>query len=156
MARDPKQVLKNARRVSKHGTSDDPRGEDAVDAYIPYETSSHPQERMHIIRQNDTMHYPSYRYLMDIIHTEKGDGIVLVYSFLMVKVTGENLDELIEHIAQGDVTFIQKFDARKWRRPEEGKPIIEGLEVVVRNDSDGLALDKDRKSKPTPDRNEYH
>lgn len=145
MARDPKQVLKDARRVSKHGTSDDPRGEDAIDAYIPYETSAHTQERMHIIRHDDTMHYPSYRYLMDIIHTEDCDGIVLVYSFLMVKVTGQNLDELIEHIAQGDITFIQKFNPKRWARPEKGQPIIERVEIVTRSDSDGLTLDKDKK-----------
>lgn len=48
---------------------------------------------------------------MDIIHTENGDGVVLVYSFMLVKITGKNLDELIDHIAQGDVLFIQKFDA---------------------------------------------
>lgn len=155
MARDPKQVLKNARRVSKHGTSDDPRGEDAIDVYIPYETSSHPQERMHIIRHDDTMHYPSYRYLMDIIHTKDGNGIVLVYSFLMVKVTGQHLDELIDHIAQGDVTFIQKFNPRRWERPEENQPMIESIDIVARSDSEGLTLDKDKKSRPTSDRNEY-
>lgn len=50
MDRDPKQVIQNAKRVSNHGTSDDPRGEDAVDSYIAFETASHTLERMHIIR----------------------------------------------------------------------------------------------------------
>ena len=156
MARDPKQVLKNARRVSKHGTSDDPRGEDAVDKYIPYETSSHPPARVHIIRYDNTCHYPDYRYLLDIVHLEEEDGFILAFSFLMVKVTGSNLYELIEHIAQGDVTFIQKFNPRKWKRPEEGEPIIEGIEVVARNDNDEMTLDKSKKSRQTTDRNEYH
>lgn len=154
MNRNPKQVINDAKRVSNHATSDDPRAEDARDIYVPYETSSHPQERMRIIRQNDTMHYPSYRYLMDIIHTESYDGIVLVYSFLMVKVTGRNLEDLIDHIAQGGVLFIQKFDARKWRWPEEGQPIIEAIEIVTRSDSEVFKPDK--KPRPVPGGNEYH
>lgn len=72
----------------------------------------------------------------------------------MVKVMGENLGKIIDHITQGDVTSIQKFDMRRWSRPEKGQPVIEGIEVIVRNDSD-LTLDKDKKSRSTPDRNEY-
>lgn len=149
-------ALDKYKRVSTHGTPNDPRGEDAAEKYIPYETSGHPQERMHIIRHDDTMHYPSYRYLMDIIHNKDGDGVVLVYSFLMVKITGQNLDKLIDDIAHGNITFIRKFNPRKWARPGDGMPIIESIDVVARSDSEGLSLDKDKKSRPTPERNEYH
>lgn len=155
MNRDPKAIIKSARRVSMHGTSDDPRGEEAKDTYIPYETSTHPQERMQIIRYGDTMHYPSYRYLMDIIHTESYDGIVLVYSFMIIKIRGENLQDLIEHIAFSEVTYIQKFDSRKWPRPPKGQTIIEDMDVVVRNDNDELTLPKNNKSSPTSGRNDY-
>lgn len=156
MARDPKQVIKNAQRVSKHATSDDPKGQDGIFTYTPYDTSGQSQERLHIRRSDDTMHYPSYRYLMDIIHTISGNGIVLVYSFMMVKITGQNLDELIDHIAQGNATFIEEFDVRKWPRPQKGAAIIEKIEVVARSDSDTLNLDKEKKVSPSLNESEDH
>lgn len=137
MAKDPKAILARAKRVSDHGTSDDPKGMDGSEIYRPYEIAARSHERLHIIRLDDTMHYPSYRYLMDIVHTGRNNGIMLIYSFMLVKITGENLEELLEHLSQGDCVFIQQYDAREWpQKPEKGKPVITGIEVVVRQGGD--------------------
>jgi len=137
MAKDPKSVLARHKRVSDHGTNDDPKGIDGSEIYRPYEIGSRSPERLHIIRLDDTMHYPSYRYLMDIVHTGSNNGIVLVYSFMLVKIVGENLGELLEHLSHGDCAFIQQYDAREWpQRPEKGKPIITKIDVVVREGGD--------------------
>lgn len=156
MSRDPKQIIQNAKRVSNHATSDDMRGENGESVYIPYETSGNRQGRLHIMRYDAPMHYPDYRYLMNITHTGEGNQFVLLYSFLMVKVTGEHLGELIEHIAQGTAVFLQQFDAQQWEQPKEGTPIIKSIEVVGRNDSNELALDEKKRPKPTLVHNELH
>lgn len=137
MSKDPKAILAKAKRISDHATSDDPKGVDGEYIYVPYEVASRSQERLHIIRLDDTMHFPSYRYLMDMVHTGRNNGIMLIYSFMLVKITGENLEDLLDHLSQSDCAFIQQYDAREWpQKPEKGKPIITGIEVVVRQGGD--------------------
>lgn len=148
MGRDPKQILKDAKRVRDHATSNDMRGAAGADAYIPYETSSQAVERLRILRHDDTCHAPSYRYLLDVVHLYDGDGVILVYSFIMVKVKGKNLEGLIEHLIDGDVTLIQKFDADFWVRPPVDQPIIDSIDVVVRTDGDEPLLEKSGKRQP--------
>lgn len=84
-------------------------------------------------------HAPSYRYLMDIaFNGQYGTEIVLVYSFLMVKIRGRNLQPVIYAILESRCDFIQDFDAREFVKPTDPKqPVIENIEITTgREDKD--------------------
>jgi len=57
---------------------------------------------------------------------------VLVYTVLMVRVEGKNLQKLVFAIENGMADFIQEFDAERWAKPADAKaPLIESIEVKV-------------------------
>ena len=77
-------------------------------------------------------HAPSYRYLMDVaFNGQYGTELVLVYSFLMVKIKGRNLQPVVAAILENRCDFIQDFDAREFLPPDGAAPVIESIEIVT-------------------------
>ncbi len=98
-------------------------------------------ERLKIRRASAPTRAPGYAYLLDLAYDgEFGTNFVLVYTFMMVMVRGRNLHPLIMALETGTADFIQEFDADKWERPADPKmPIIENIEVVVKENGEGVA-----------------
>ena len=76
-------------------------------------------------------HAPSYRYLMDVsFNGQYGTELVLVYSFLMVKIKGRNLQPVVAAILENSCHFIQDYHPNEFLPPPPNAPFIETIEFV--------------------------
>ncbi len=74
-------------------------------------------------------HAPSYRYLMDVaFNGESGTEIVLLYSFLTVKITGRSLQPVVAAILENSCIFIQDFHPNEFLQAPQDAPFIEAIE----------------------------
>ncbi len=90
-------------------------------------------KRLQIRQTNGTYHAPAYSYLLDVISDgNKGEEIILVYSFMLVKIKGKHLQTLLIAIEKSECAFIQNYDESVFNPPEENQPIIEFIEVITR------------------------
>jgi hypothetical protein len=69
-----------------------------------------------------------------------GTNVVLIYTFLMVSVSGRNLPNVILALESGTAEFIQEFDPDKWSKPADASaPFIQSIEVVAKNRDEAIA-----------------
>jgi hypothetical protein len=92
-------------------------------------------------RANATTRSPGYAYLLDVVYDGGyGTNFVLVYTFLMVMVRGQNLQSVIMALEMGTAEFIQEFDPDRWQMPNDEKaPFIASIEVVVQESGPSIA-----------------
>lgn len=89
-------------------------------------------ERLRIRRAgNVPTRSPAYHLLLDVIYDGGfGTNFALLYNFLMVNVTGRNLQPVVLAIETGTADFIQEFDPAKWDKPTDpSAPFIEAMEI---------------------------
>ena len=130
-------------RFRKVGT--EPAGAEEYEAFYPVDGAMY----LKIRRRGAPTQRPYYQGLVDVIDDEPfGTNAVLVYSFgMVVMLTGRNLCELVEAIARHQVEWIQQYDADRWGMPQDkAKPVIETIEIIVKEPVDGLA-DGERKGR---------
>jgi len=101
--------------------------------YLAYGTKDK-VHRLRIRNASSLTHSPGYNLLVDVVYDgDYGTNVVLVYTVLMVRVEGKNLQKLVFAIENGMADFIQEFDAHRWAKPADAKaPFIESIEVKVR------------------------
>jgi len=101
--------------------------------YEAYRVKERGAERLEIRRVLGASHAPGYRYLMDVsFNGDFGTELVLIYSFLMVKIKGKQMQPLIHAILEGTCAFIQDFHSNEFSPPQPGAAIIESIEIVGR------------------------
>lgn len=97
--------------------------------YKAFEIRERAAERLEIRRVLGETHAPSYRYLMDVsFNGQYGTELLLVYSFLLVKIKGKNLQPVIHAILEGRCAFIQDFHSNEFAPPQENEPVIASIE----------------------------
>jgi hypothetical protein len=86
------------------------------------------------IRQTDVVvDAPAYHLLENVRHNPACTQIMLLYhGFMVVKVHGKNLGEVVRALKNETCEFIQDFDPRLFTQPEPSEPIIEKIEVMDR------------------------
>ena len=100
-------------------------------AYAAHEVREHPQ-RLHICCATQPSHYPAYSSLLDIIHDHDFDkAFTLVYSFMLVEVTGNNLGAIVHAISYGNCERINEYHAKFYDRPAANVPIIESVTITA-------------------------
>ena len=102
--------------------------------YEAYKAQDRKPERLEIRRVLGESHAPSYRYLMDVAFNGSfGTEIVLIYSFMVVKIKGKNLQPVIYALLESRCDFIQDYDAREFAPPLDQKqpPVIEEIEIIT-------------------------
>jgi hypothetical protein len=100
-------------------------------AYVAFETREHAQ-RLHIRCAAQPSRYPAYSCLLDIIYDHDfGKTFTLVYSFMMVEVTGHHLGAIVQAIAEGNCERIREFHHKLYDAPEPGAPVIETVAITV-------------------------
>jgi hypothetical protein len=101
--------------------------------YEAYKAQDRKPERLEIRRVLGEGHAPSYRYLMDIAFNGSfGTEIVLIYSFMVVKIRGKNLQPVIYALLESRCDFIQDYhpdEFMPWR--DMDAPLIETIEIVT-------------------------
>lgn len=90
-------------------------------------------QRLQIRRAKSATHAPAYSYLLDVCYDGfHGTGLILIYSFMQVKIKGKNLQALITAIEKHDCAYIQDFDAHIFSPPRPNEAVIEVIEVVTK------------------------
>lgn len=89
--------------------------------------------RVRILRRADQSRSPRYDMLMDICYDDYwGTDCVLIWDFMIVRVVGSNLQEMVKALQLGQAAFIQEFDAQRWDKPGDPKAaIIDSIEVIL-------------------------
>jgi len=100
-------------------------------AYVAHEVREHPQ-RLHICCATQPSHYPAYSSLLNIIHDHDFDkAFTLVYSFMLVEVTGTHLGAVVHAISYGNCERINEYHAKHYDRPAPNEPVIEGIRITA-------------------------
>lgn len=100
-------------------------------AYVAHEVRDHPQ-RLHVCCATQPSHYPAYSSLLDIIHDHNFDkAFTLVYSFMMVEVTGNHLGAVVHALSYGNCERINEYHAKLYDRPAANDPIIESVTITA-------------------------
>lgn len=103
--------------------------------------------------EDDPTRSPGYHYLLDVVYSGPNvTHLVLLYTFLIVKVRGTNLLPIVMALELGTADYIQEFDAERWAKPKDSKaPLIESIEVVVKeNGPEVEETENNIKAKPGP------
>ena len=100
-------------------------------AYLAFETSDR-AERMNIMRAAAPSRFPSYSYLLDISFDHHlQSAFTLIYTFMIVEVTGRNLEPVVHAIGMGKCERIREYHAKLHDRPAEGEPLIEKISITA-------------------------
>ncbi|POZ49654.1 hypothetical protein [Methylovulum psychrotolerans] len=85
-----------------------------------------------IRRTNGTHHAPANTYLLDVVSDGgKNQEIAIIYSFMVVKITGRNLQHLQLAIEKRECDFIQNYDAEVFATPESDEAVIDSIEIIT-------------------------
>ncbi|WP_263377236.1 hypothetical protein [Granulicella aggregans] len=88
--------------------------------------------RLHIQSASLPSRFPAYTYLLDIIYDHDEDSIfTLVYSFMVVEVTGRNLWPIVHAIDYGRCKHIREFHKDLYDPPAKDAPIVESIKVTA-------------------------
>ena len=89
--------------------------------------------RLRIRPANGSTRSPGYHYLLDVAYDgDHGTNVVLSYTFLMVLITGHNLQSVVFALETSTADFIQEFDPVRWAKPtDKTAPFIEKIEVMA-------------------------
>ena len=75
-------------------------------------------------------HAPTYAYLLNIVFDhEYFTGFMLFFSFMVVKVRGKNLKDVINAIKMRKCEYIQDFHPGEYQPPKPGEPLIDSSPV---------------------------
>jgi len=89
-------------------------------------------DRLHIHRATQPSRYPGYHYLLDIVFDHDfGSMFTLIYSFMVVEVTGKNLEPVVHAISYGNCARIHEFHRNHYDSPPQGDPLIEKIVIVA-------------------------
>jgi hypothetical protein len=110
------------------------KNSDVKEGYMAF-TAKDKVDRLRIRRANGPTRSPGYNYLLDVVYDgDYGTNFVLVYTFIMVLVKGENLRNVVFALEGGTADFIQEFDSERWKKPaDKTAPFIESIEVIVQD-----------------------
>ena len=100
-------------------------------AYVAFETSDR-AERLHIVRAAGPSRFPSYSYLLDISFDHHlQSAFTLIYTFMIVEVTGRNLETVVHAIGLGKCNCFREYHPKLYDRPAEGEPFIEKITITA-------------------------
>src|SRR5277367_2776602 len=87
--------------------------------------------RLHIQCATGPSRFPAYSYLLDIIYDHDYESIfTLVYSFMVVEVTGQNLWPVVHAINFGRCERIREFHKKLYDPPAKKEdPLIESIKI---------------------------
>ena len=102
------------------------------DEYAAFGTRDKVQ-RLRICGAAALVHSPGYNVLLDVVSDGRnGTYFILVYTALLVRIKGANLQKMIFAIENAHADFIQEFDPERWKKPTDATaPFIESIEIKV-------------------------
>lgn len=99
--------------------------------YKPFEVRDHPAD-LHIRCATLPSHFPAYSSLLNIIFDHNFDrAFTLVYTFMLVEVTGNHLGAVVHAISYRNCERITEFHRKLHDPPEADSPVIEGIKITA-------------------------
>jgi hypothetical protein len=99
--------------------------------YVAFEIREH-AERLHIRRSAQPSRFPSYNYLLDISYDHfQHSAFTLIYTFMIVEVTGWNLESVVHAISFGNCERLTEYNSKLYDAPAQGEPLIEKINIVT-------------------------
>ena len=100
-------------------------------AYVAFEIREG-AERLHIMRGAGPSRFPNYSYLLDISFDHHlQSAFTLIYTFMIVEVTGSNLEPVVHAISSGDCERIREYHPKLHDRPGQDEPVIEKIQITA-------------------------
>lgn len=91
--------------------------------------------RLQIRLASGATHSPAYSYLLDVCYDGlHGTELVLIYSFMQVKIKGKNLQSLITAIEKNDCAYLQDYNPNFFNPPKPNEAVIESIEVKMKEE----------------------
>jgi hypothetical protein len=99
--------------------------------YVPFYLRDR-ADRLQIVPVSEPSRFPVYSSLLDIVFDhDHQSAFTLVYSFMLVKVTGSNLGPIVHALNFGRCAAIHQFHAPRFSGPpDQDKPLIESITTV--------------------------
>jgi hypothetical protein len=98
--------------------------------YVAFETREH-ADRLHIMRGAGPSRFPNYGYLLDISFDHHlQSAFTLIYTFMIVEVTGSNLGPVVHSISLGNCERIREYHPKVYDPPAQGEPLIEKIQIT--------------------------
>ena len=118
----------------RRGTGSGPTGKTPppdANEYAAFGVRERPA-RLRIRSTTAPVNSPGYNILLNVVYDAEGTHFVLVYSILMVLVSGKNLNKVIFAIENNHCDFIQQYDPAKWQKPTAADAVvIDSIEVKI-------------------------
>jgi hypothetical protein len=120
--------LKAPAETNPAGTPPVPHG----GAYVAFEVLQHAQ-RLHIVMAAEPSEFPGYPYLLNIhFDQHQQSGFTLIYTFMVVQVTGRNLWPVVHAINLGNCALMREYHPKLYSRPPAGdEPFIEKIHIIA-------------------------
>jgi hypothetical protein len=100
-------------------------------AYAAFETRER-ADRLHIMRCAGPSRFPNYNYLLDISFDHHlQSAFTLIYTFMIVEVTGSNLWPVVDAISHGNCERIREYHPKLYDHPALGEPLIEKVQITA-------------------------
>ena len=98
--------------------------------YVAFEIRDHAQ-RLHIRCATQPSRFPAYSSLLDIIYDHDFEkSFTLVYSFMLVEITGNHLGAVVHAINFGNCERIHQFHKKLHDSPAADEPVIELITIT--------------------------
>jgi hypothetical protein len=99
--------------------------------YVPFFLRDR-AERVQVVPVSEPSRFPAYGYLLDIIFDHDHESaFTLVYSFMLVKVTGSNLGPIVQALNLGRCAAIHQYYPNRFSGPpDQDKPLVESITTV--------------------------
>jgi hypothetical protein len=99
--------------------------------YEAYSVADRPPA-LEILRAAGPSRFPSYSYLLDIVFDHHlRSAFTLVYTFMIVEVTGCDLAPIVHAINARKCETIREFSKKPYDPPAHGAPIIEKIQITA-------------------------
>ena len=118
---------KPASPAAKPTTSPVPAGREAYQAFATKDKLS----RLDIRTRDGLAHAPGYNYILDISYDRRDyTAIVLILSFMVVRIKGRNLRPVVEALKLHTAEFLAEFDSGEHEQPtDQDAPLIESIAI---------------------------
>lgn len=99
--------------------------------YVPFLLRDR-AERLQLVPVSEPSRFPAYSSLLDIIFDHDHESaFTLVYSFMLVKVTGSNLGPIVHALNFGRCAAIHQYYPNRFSGPpDQDKPLVESILTV--------------------------
>lgn len=91
-------------------------------------------------RTTGASHSPAYSYLLDIAYGRRFyTSIRLFFTYMVVKISGENLKEVVEALTLRKCSQLTEWNDKDFMAPPEGAAVIRKIEILVKHFSESMA-----------------